>query len=112
MSRKNYFLELQREFGITTNQYSLLRAQARQIIVDEALNARCHPAQILSKARTRHVVYARQAIMYRMRNELLGLSLAQIGGILNRDHTTVIYGIDQHAARLNKAAEIQTQVNK
>jgi len=111
MTRKDYFADIYRDLEMTTADFSLLRAQARQIIVDEALKANCHPSQILSKTRTRHVVYARQAIMFRLRNELLGLSLPQIGGILNRDHSTVIYGIDQHAARLNKAAAIETQVN-
>lgn len=50
------------------------------------------------RVRTRNIVLARHAAMYRMRMEA-GRSYQQIGGYLNRDHTTVMSGIRAHAAR-------------
>lgn len=51
------------------------------------------PAELLSRARQRHIAYARQAAMLALRL-LTDRSLAAIGAELGgRDHSTVLYGI-------------------
>lgn len=56
--------------------------------------------EITGARRTKRVAYARQEVMYRARKETR-LSTPQIGTLLGgRDHTTVIYGVRAHAARL------------
>lgn len=47
---------------------------------------------ILSKDRRRQVVEARQALMYALHRS--NFKLHAIGKMLNRDHTTVMYGIE------------------
>lgn len=63
--------------------------------------ARIHglqPQEVTGRGRTRPVVAARQQAMWLARWRL-GLSYAQIGRALDRDHTTVIYGVAQVQAR-------------
>lgn len=47
--------------------------------------------RVLSEARSRPEVYARREVMRRLHAE--GVSYAQIGRWLNRDHATVMYGL-------------------
>jgi chromosomal replication initiator protein len=49
--------------------------------------------------KNRRVVRARQEAMYRLRHETR-LSTPQIGNLLNRDHSTVLYGIGRHGERV------------
>ena len=49
-------------------------------------------AQLLSPSRKSSVVAARQPVMSVLYNHF-GLSLADIGAELDRDHTTILYGI-------------------
>lgn len=58
--------------------------------------------ELISHRRTRHLVHARQHAMWEMK-ENTSLSLPGIAKILgHRDHTTVLYGIRAHAARMGK----------
>lgn len=54
-------------------------------------------AEIVGPSRTREISEARQHAYVAMRE--CGLSLPRIGAILNRDHTTVLYGLRKFAAR-------------
>ena len=47
---------------------------------------------ILGKGKTKNIANARQIAIYLMR-KLTGLTLAEIGGALNRDHSTVLHSI-------------------
>ena len=47
---------------------------------------------ILGKGKTKNIANARQTAIYLMR-KLTGLTLAEIGGALNRDHSTVLHSI-------------------
>ena len=46
---------------------------------------------IIGNSRERHIVRARQLVMFIARRE--GMTLTSIGSYLRRDHTTVIHGI-------------------
>lgn len=52
----------------------------------------------MGPSRNREAVYSRQKAFYYMREA--GGSYAQIGRVLDRDHTTVMYGAKQYEARL------------
>ena len=54
--------------------------------------------EVLTRSKNRIITQARQHIMYELRHR--GWSLMQIGKVLNRDHTTIIFGIKAHEKRL------------
>lgn len=51
--------------------------------------------EVLGSSRTRPAVLARWDVMRRLRND--GFSTPQIGRWLDRDHSTVVYGLRNHA---------------
>lgn len=62
--------------------------------------------EIVSRARSRHIVIARQHAVWLLRKET-GLSLPQIGRALgDRDHTTMIHGIKRHQRRIDNGEDI------
>lgn len=72
-----------------------------QSILAEVARTRCvSVAAIREYSRARKIIPIRQEAAYRLYTET-ALSLPQIGGILGRDHTTVIYSIEKHAKRNN-----------
>lgn len=54
-----------------------------------------HIGEVLGQSRTRPAVLARWSVMRRLRND--GFSTTQIGRWLDRDHSTVIYGLRNEA---------------
>lgn len=54
---------------------------------------------IVGRSRARRLVAARQEAFYLMKEH--GYSLSQIGRFCNRDHTTVMHGVEKHAEKLN-----------
>ena len=63
--------------------------QARAIIREIAATCAVTPGNIFTRCRTRAAVHARIAIAKRLRER--GYSTPQIGRMLNRDHTTIVY---------------------
>lgn len=63
--------------------------QARAIIREVAATCAVAPANIFTRCRTRAAVHARIEIAKRLRAR--GYSMPQIGRVLNRDHTTIVY---------------------
>jgi chromosomal replication initiator protein len=55
-------------------------------------------ATVLGRSRYAHVAHARQALYAALRAQ--GLSLPAIGRFMQRDHTTILYGIQAHRERL------------
>lgn len=72
----------------------------RQIIREIAQRNGVTLDEILEKGRTYRVSYPRQEAMYELR--LRGLSTTRIGQLMNRDHTTIIFGCRAHAKRSGK----------
>jgi chromosomal replication initiator protein len=65
---------------------------------------------LLGPRRTREVAMARQVGMYLVR-QLTSLSLPQIGRELgDRDHTTVLYGVDKISALFEKDDQLRRQI--
>lgn len=56
------------------------------------------PKDILGDSRKRPVAYARHYAMWLLRE--LGYSLPEIGRQLRRDHSSVLFGVRAHAARV------------
>jgi chromosomal replication initiation ATPase DnaA len=74
-----------------------LNAVARAIAAEYQLPL----ATVLGRSRTSHISEARQALYSALRAQ--GLSLPAIGRFMQRDHTTVLYGIQAHRRRLRSA---------
>lgn len=53
---------------------------------------------IVGRSRAKRLVAARQEAFYLMKEH--GYSMSQIGRFCNRDHTTVMHGIEKHAEKL------------
>lgn len=76
------------------------KKSVRQIIAETAADHRIPVDEMLSERRQRHLVYARQDAMWRIRQQTT-FSLPRIGGFFGgMDHTTVLHGIRAHEARL------------
>ena len=68
-------------------------------IIEEVCRERDVPVEdILGDSRLRTITRARQECYHRIRRDT-DLSLAQIGRIFKRDHTTIIHGISQASKR-------------
>ncbi len=57
--------------------------------------------ELTGRSRSAKIALPRQIVMYVMREEL-GTSLPQIGQILDRDHTTVMHGIDRVVTEMER----------
>lgn len=67
-------------------------------------------ADLLGRRRSRDIALARQVAMYLVR-ELTPLSLPQIGrAVGDRDHTTVLYGVEKIAALFEKDDTLRRQI--
>jgi chromosomal replication initiation ATPase DnaA len=74
--------------------------EAEETIIREVLDA--NPgvtlADLVGPSRLQRIVDVRQLVMFRLSREA-GLSTPQIGKLLNRDHSTVVYAIHKLAGR-------------
>ena len=74
----------------------------RDIVDEVCAKHNVSVTEICGEQRTRGVVAARYEVFYRLSKET-GMSLAQIGRhVGERDHTTVLYGVRKHLARMGK----------
>ena len=73
------------------------KGTVEKIVVAVAEATGITPRAIYSTNRKAHIVRARQIVMYEARQH--GLTLAQIGHALNRDHTTILHGIRAEETR-------------
>lgn len=71
----------------------------RRIATECAAEAGSTVEEMKGHRRDKSVVKARQKAWWRMAKEL-GMSLPAIGRRMNRDHTTILWGIRQHEERL------------
>lgn len=67
--------------------------------------------EIKSKKRNQPITNARQVYMYLAR-ELLSESLLNIGKIIDRDHSTVIYGIEKIEKKIKKDKNFEININQ
>lgn len=64
--------------------------------------------EILGTSRTRGLVLCRH-VYYHIAREKMGLKLAQIGSFFNRDHTTIIHGLNKVADMISIEDDITCQ---
>lgn len=69
---------------------------AEQIITDIAARTKLSFRILVGPVRTHYVAKARHEAMAAIKEKVPGLSLPLIGRIFNRDHTSVLYGIQAH----------------
>ena len=68
-------------------------------------------ADLKGQKRNKEIAYPRQIAMYLCR-EMTDTSLQQIGSVLgNRDHSTVIHGLDKVSTDLKRNPELETQIS-
>ncbi len=84
--------------------------EAEQIVAAVAEHFAVPVADVLGRRRSRDIALARQVAMYLVR-ELTSLSLPQIGrAVGDRDHTTVLYGVEKIAALFEKDDALRRQI--
>lgn len=88
---------------------------ASQIVADEILRTGLTLDELRSPRRDRRIAWPRQEIMRRLYDQT-NMSLGAIGRFFNRDHTTVLKGIQAAEARVDKhldisAAEIEQLIS-
>jgi chromosomal replication initiation ATPase DnaA len=106
-----HFLEKQRAEFMKQMVVEAQQAVApwRKIVMEVAEAHQVSVRDILGPTRFRHVVYARQEAMYRVRNEIVirgePMSYPEIGRKFGgRDHSTVLHSMRAHARRVKAAA--------
>ncbi|MBO4676566.1 MAG: chromosomal replication initiator protein DnaA [Oscillospiraceae bacterium] len=67
------------------------------------------PEDILGKGKTKNIAAARQMATYLMR-KLTTLTLEEIGGVLNRDHSTILHSIRKIEESVNTDASLSDTV--
>lgn len=77
---------------VVRNPETILAAST--IVREECAGRGITPDDLLGGSRRGPVVRARQACMWRLYMEL-HLSMPQVGWLLGRDHTTVLYALDR-----------------
>jgi hypothetical protein len=76
-----------------------VQKQRGEQIIEEVCEQHGLPiVMVMGHSRSRSLVFARQEIMYRMTVEL-GYSTSMVGRFMKRDHSTIVYGRQQHAKR-------------
>ncbi len=79
-------------------------ARARKIVAEVAEKHGLTVDQLISYARSKHLVLARQELYWRLHAETTW-SIKRIGDFLERDHTTVLHGIRRQRKLLLEAGE-------
>lgn len=72
--------------------------KARRILAEVAQGHGLSVFDLTGKTQFAHIARARHEAMFRIYRETR-LSSVQVGALLNRDHSTVLYGIRKHAER-------------
>jgi chromosomal replication initiation ATPase DnaA len=80
------------------------RPTVRSVLLAVARENDMTVAQLLSQRTGLRVTRIRQEAMYRAKIET-GRSYAEIGRAFGMDHSTIIYGVRQHLARVSAGAQ-------
>jgi len=95
-----------RKLRAETDKVQVRRVPVKTILRRISLATGIKPYEIMGSSRSRHVVFARQAVMY-WAVRLSGRSLPEIGRALGgRDHTSIIHGSLAYPAK--RAAQGRT----
>ena len=86
-------------YRLATDTMANPKAQVARIKRETAEKHGVTVAKIDGPRRSEKIVHARQEAMWRAKNET-NLSFPSLGKLFDRDHTTVMWGIRQHEARM------------
>lgn len=78
--------------GLVLNEIGAIRWM--RVLRAVAKHHRVAPSEILSASRKRHVTQARFEVFYRLRVDLC-MSYEKIAGLMKKDHTTILYGVNK-----------------
>lgn len=78
--------------GLVLNEIGAIRWM--RVLHAVAKHHRVDPSEILSASRKRHVTQARFEVFYRLRVDLC-MSYEKIAGLMKKDHTTILYGVNK-----------------
>lgn len=81
----------------------------KEIICHICQHFKVKEADLFGKRRFQKLAHARQTLMYILHS--WGWSYPMIGGRLNRDHTTVLHGVEMVAKRLSSDAALAELVD-
>lgn len=80
------------------------REESLKIIKETANKYNLTSEQLIGHSRFKQLILARHEAFYLLQRK--GLSTPQIGRLMNRDHSTVIYGIREHMNRMERAERL------
>lgn len=80
--------------------YAMRRDEYMNVIEQICIEYGVALHEVMGDSRVHDYVYARQACFYALQK--MGLSSTQIGRLMSRDHSTVLYGIRVHKERVNR----------
>jgi hypothetical protein len=78
--------------GLVLNEIGAIRWM--RVLHAVAAYHRIDPSEILGTSRKRHVAQARFEVFYRLRVDL-NLSYSKIAGLMKKDHTTILHGVNR-----------------
>lgn len=91
--------------GVTPWASLRISKLVRENVLNEVfLETGVHPRELMSESRVHRIAHARQYAMWKLRQMRNGdqprYSTLEIGRAFHKDHTTVLWAIAQHEARL------------
>ena len=86
------------------------RPSAEKILQEVSAYYNVEADKVKGKARSKDVAFPRQMSMYMMR-QLSQMSMPDIGKFFDRDHTTVLYGLDRIETALREDPQLQNVVD-
>lgn len=78
--------------GLVLNEIGAIRWM--RVLHAVAAHHRVDPSEIMGSCRKRHVTQARFEVFYRLRVDL-NLSYSKIAGLMKKDHTTIMHGVNK-----------------
>ena len=86
------------------------RPSAEKILQEVSAYYNVDAEKVKGKARSKDVAFPRQMAMYMMR-QLSQMSMPDIGKFFDRDHTTVLYGLERVETSLREDPQLQNVVD-
>jgi chromosomal replication initiation ATPase DnaA len=87
-------------------------AHYHRLIADRWTDPRISLPDILGRSRTRRITDRRAMVIAWLRATFHNLSLCFIGGILNRDHSTIIYTLEKHEGLIKNEYDYRAEYNR
>ncbi len=107
---KNLTIELAKEVFATNTGKPIKKVSGKQVVSIVAKHFNLKPTDLTGPKRLAKLVKPRHLAMYLLRAEL-GLGLVEVGQLLgNRDHTTIMHGVEKIARQLDNDRELRKEL--